>query len=180
MSEGVVAVAAGRAAGKGNQGLMAVSNLQGSAALNQFVIFRVGSEEYGVPIDRVQEIRSWQPVTRLPNAPPKVLGIVNLRGVVIPVFDMRSCFGLEPTAPGKSNVVIITAVHEDTIGMLVDTVSDIVDVDAAQIQPAPSLSEAAIEESISGIVTVDDRMLILLDIEQLFPAGQVQGLPAAA
>jgi len=179
MSEGVVAVAGSRAA-KGNQGLMAGSNQQGAVALNQFVVFRVGSEEYGVQIDRVQEIRSWQPVTRLPNAPQKVLGIVNLRGVVIPVFDMRSCFGLEPTAPGKSNVVIITAVHDDTIGMLVDTVSDIVDVDAAQIQPAPSLSEAAIEDSISGIVTVDDRMLILLDIEHLFPATQVQAFQAAA
>jgi purine-binding chemotaxis protein CheW len=137
----------------------------------QVLTFALGSEVYGVDILRLKEIRGWSPVTRLPHLPPAVLGVLNLRGIVVPIIDLRVRFGL-PVAEFTTVTVIIvlslrTATGDQEFGIVVDRVMDVVDVAADQVKPTPATACAVTAEVIEGIVTVDEQMLILLDAERL-------------
>ena len=128
---------------------------------------RLGGEEYGLGILAVQEIRGWSPVTAIPHAPRWLLGVINLRGVVVPVIDLRLKFSLERADYNETTVVIILNVGARVAGIVVDGVSDVITLRAEQIRPAPSLGSSADTNHITGFATLDGRLRILIDIERL-------------
>jgi purine-binding chemotaxis protein CheW len=144
----------------------------------QVLTFVLGSETYGVDILRVQEIRGWSSVTKIPHAPPHVLGVLNLRGSIVPIVDMRMQFNLERAEYTAVTVIIVLSVQSRTgrrdFGVVVDGVSDVVTVDQAQVKPAPDLGSRAATEHIRGLMPVSDRMVVLLDIDRLI-GGQLPG-----
>ena len=156
----------------------------------QVLTLLLGDETYGVDILRVQEIRGWTPVTRIPYAPPHVLGVLNLRGSIIPIVDLRLLFALERAEYSAVTVIVVLSVIcRDTrrnFGVVVDGVSDVVDVDAAQVRPAPDLGSTAATDHISGLLPVSDHMVILLDIDKLIgydrmvSGDAVEALPEAS
>lgn len=152
-----------------------VSHAFGSAnsMTQQFLTFRVGSEEYGVDIMTVREIKGWTETTRLPNSPPFIRGVINLRGLIIPIFDLRARFHGGMTEATPKHVVIILAVGARNIGLLVDAVSDILDVTAEQIKPAPTAGTMIEADFIGGLISVEERMTVLLDIQYLFDPQQI-------
>ena len=115
----------------------------------------------------VREIKGWSEVTRLPNSPDYMRGVMNLRGVIIPIFDLRSRFGMGQTEATEKNVVIIIAVGDRTIGILVDAVSDILTTTSEEIKPPPSM-EGADTEFLEGLISVEERMVAILDVKGLF------------
>lgn len=133
---------------------------------NEFLTFTLGSEEYGIDILKVQEIRSYERVTTIANAPDFIKGIVNLRGTIVPVVDMRIKFHLGDVVYDEFTVVIILNVAGRVVGMVVDSVSDVITLSAEQVRPAPSFSSSFDTQYILGLGTVDKRMLILMDIER--------------
>lgn len=142
-----------------------------SGLQRQVLTFALGAEVYGVDILRLKEIRGWSPVTRLPHSPPAVLGVLNLRGVVVPIIDLRVRFGM-PAAEFTAVTVIIvlslrTARGDQEFGIVVDKVMDVVDIAPDQVRPAPATGGTVAAEVIAGIATVDEHMLILLDAERL-------------
>lgn len=135
----------------------------------QFLTFTVDGEEYGVDIMTVREIKGWTDTTRLPNSPDYMRGVMNLRGLIIPIFDLRARFHRGLTDATAKHVVIILAVGERNIGVLVDTVSDILDVQGTQIRPAPAATESQSQaDYIGGLISLDDRMVVVLNVEHLF------------
>jgi purine-binding chemotaxis protein CheW len=135
----------------------------------QYVTFTVGTEEYGVNILSVREIRGWTPESRLPNLPDYVRGVVNLRGIIIPIFDLRARFGGGTTEVTKRHVVVVIQVGERTRGILVDAISDIVAIAVDEIKSPPIMESGLIESQyLSGLYTVDQRMVTLLNVARLF------------
>lgn len=133
---------------------------------SELLTFKLGAEHYGIDILKVQEIRRYEAVTRIANAPEYLKGVINLRGNIVPIVDMRIRFGLPHAEYDRFTVVIILNVGHRVVGIVVDGVSDVVRLAPAQIQPGPAM--AAIDSScITGLGTLDDRMLILLDIDAL-------------
>ncbi len=147
------------------------------AAPREVLSFRLGAEEYGIDILRVQEIRGYEPPTRVAGAPEFIKGVVNLRGVIVPVVDMRIRFGLAEVQYNTFTVVIVLNVAGRTVGMVVDSVSDVLELGAGQIKPAPDFSAAIDAAFITGLGTVrhgdEERMLILMDIEQLMRSPEM-------
>jgi len=141
----------------------------------QFLTFRLGGEEYGVGILTVQEIRGWSSVTKVPHTPAWLLGVINLRGVVVPIIDLRIKFDFASAEYNETTVVIILTVATRVIGVVVDAVSDVITLGSQQIKPAPSLGNGAETHHIIGFGTLDERMRILMDVEKLM-AGADMGL----
>ncbi|HVL10619.1 MAG TPA: chemotaxis protein CheW [Burkholderiaceae bacterium] len=145
-------------------------------SLREFLSFRIGSEEYGIDILRVQEIRSYEAPTRLAGAPAAVVGVTNLRGVVVPIVDLRMHLGKTSDVNG-STVIIVLNVGGTVIGAVVDAVSDVVELSPLQIKPVPDLRHNMDLAHISGIATIDSaqgaRLLILLDIERTMSSAEV-------
>lgn len=133
----------------------------------EFVSFFAGGQSFSLTITQVREIRRWSPVTPLPNAPRELLGVMNLRGSVIPIYDLAASFGLSPTVDNPRNVVVV-AVHErQTIGLLVEAVSEILSVEQAQIQEAPDMRSENARRTITGVITVDEGMTRVIDLGAL-------------
>ena len=143
----------------------------------QFISLKVGSENYAIDILSVREIKGWTSTTVLPNQPEYVLGVLNLRGAIVPVFDLRCRFGQGLTDATRMHVVIIVRVLERTVGVLVDAVSDILTVNVADIRPVPEMDRTHSTEYFSGIVTINDGTVVLLNLDKLF--NQID-VPAAA
>ena len=158
----------------------ALQNLQ----LNEFLTFTLGAEEYGVDILRVQEIRGWSPVTRIPQSPQHVLGVLNLRGSIVPIIDLRLRFGLERAAVTPLTVIVVLSVEHASgrreFGLVVDSVSDVLDLDASALREAPALGGHAGSEFIQGLATVAEKMLILLNVEDLLKRDLDAGADALA
>ncbi len=133
----------------------------------EFLSFRLGAEEYGIDILKIQEIRSYEPPTRIANAPAFVKGVINLRGVIVPIVDLRVKLGCEAVDYNSFTVVIVLNVKGRVIGTVVDSVSDVLELGPEAIKPAPEMSCSVDSACITGIGSVADRMLILLDIEAL-------------
>ena len=140
---------------------------------NEFLTFTLGHEEYGVEILKVQEIRSYEAPTTIANAPPFLKGVVNLRGVIVPIIDMRIKFSLSKADYDQFTVVIILNVAQRVVGMVVDSVSDVLQLSGEQIREAPQFSASIDAEYITGLGTVDKRMLILIDIEKLMTSSDM-------
>ncbi|WP_409269546.1 chemotaxis protein CheW [Massilia sp. BHUDP2] len=134
--------------------------------------FRLGEEEYGVDILKVQEIRGHDPLTRIANAPDFIQGVVNLRGIIVPIVDLRLRFGITATRK-QPRVVIILNVGGRVIGMVVDGVSDVVRLGPTDIRPAPEMGSSFGADFLLGLGTIDERMLILLDIEALMASSEL-------
>lgn len=134
----------------------------------QYVTFLVGDKSFGVVIVMVREIRQWSPTTALPNQMPYTRGVLNLRGTVVPVHDLRARLGGALTEATENHVVVIASVKDQIVGVLVDAVSDIVNVNASSIRPVPSTSVHDGNNCISGLVSNGDEMVALLDLEALF------------
>ena len=137
----------------------------------QFLSFTLGKEEYGVDILRVQEIRSWEPVSRIPNVPPYEKGVVNLRGAIVPIIDLRERFHLGACIYTPLTVVVVLQAYigEKTrvMGVVVDAVSDVVNVNRKNIQSSPSFGAKVSTEFFNGLVSVNERMVMLLDVDKL-------------
>jgi len=140
--------------------------------------FRLGKEEYGISILAVQEIRGYDAVTRIANAPAFLKGVINLRGQIVPIVDMRIKFALGQAEYDAFTVVIILNIGRQVIGMVVDSVSDVVTLAPDQVRPAPSIGGGIDADHLLGLGTVGERMLILLDIERLMAAPDM-GLAAS-
>lgn len=146
----------------------------------QFLTFTVEKEEYGVDIMTVREIKGWTETTRLPNSQEFMRGVMNLRGLIIPIFDLRTRFNRGVTEATAKHVVIILAVKERNIGLLVDTVSDILNINADQIKPAPNSETQQNEAFISGLISLENRMVVILDVEHLFDTQHIEHVIAQA
>ena len=133
----------------------------------EFLTFRLGAEEYGIDILKVQEIRSYEPPTRIANAPPFIKGVVNLRGVIVPIVDLRLKLACPTADYNDFTVVIVLNVKGRVVGAVVDSVSDVLALDTESIKPAPEMNSEVDMGFITGIGSLDKRMLILLDIEGL-------------
>lgn len=136
-------------------------------AIREFLAFKLGDEEYGMDILRVQEIRSFERPTRMANAPAYILGVVNLRGVIVPIIDLRIKFGLEEVTYDSFTVVIVLAIGAQVVGVVVDAVSDVITLTPEQLRPVPEFASAIGNDHLLALGSVQDRMLILLDIEKL-------------
>jgi len=137
----------------------------------QFLSFTLGREEYGVDILRVQEIRSWEPVSRIPNVPNYEKGVVNLRGAIVPIIDLRERFQLGNSHYGTTTVVVVLQAQigdkARIMGVVVDAVSDVIEVDENTIQTAPNFGAKVSTDFINGLVSVNGRMVMLLDVDKL-------------
>jgi purine-binding chemotaxis protein CheW len=150
----------------------AVATQKGSA---EFLTFRLGGEEYGIDILRVQEIRSYEEPTRIANAPSFIKGVVNLRGVIVPVVDLRIKLGCDKVEYNGFTVVIVLNVRGRVVGAVVDSVSDVLELAGDLVKPAPDMNTNVDTSFITGIASVGERMLILMDIEALM-SSQDMGL----
>jgi purine-binding chemotaxis protein CheW len=149
-------------------------------ATREVLVFILGSEEYGVDILKVQEIRGYDKVTPIPSAPAYLKGIVNLRGVIVPLVDMRVRFGLAEPRYDSTTVVVILRVAGRIIGLVVDAVSDVVHLAPNDVKEAPTLGAVVDSSFIAGLATRDDRMILLLDIEKLLSSGEMNLLAQVA
>jgi purine-binding chemotaxis protein CheW len=140
----------------------------------QYISLKVGTENYAIDILSVREIKGWTSTTVLPNQPDYVLGVLNLRGAIVPVFDLRCRFGQGLTEATSMHVVIIVKVMDRTIGILVDAVSDILTINTADIRPVPDMDRTASTEYFSGILSVNDTTVVILRLEKLFNREEIQ------
>ncbi|WP_280152175.1 chemotaxis protein CheW [Piscinibacter sp. XHJ-5] len=143
------------------------------AAGGEFLTFRLGAEEYGIDILKVQEIRSYEPPTRIANAPAFIKGVVNLRGVIVPIVDLRVKLGCDSVEYNSFTVVIVLNVRGRVVGAVVDSVSDVLELGAGTIKAAPEMHTAVDTSFITGIGSINERMLILMDIEALMSSADM-------
>ena len=143
----------------------AVNNLSHGREL---IAFRIGDQEFCVNIMSVREIRGWTPATSMPHAPPYVLGIINLRGAVLPIVDLSLRLGMKPAEPTVRHVIIVAQVGPKVVGLLVEAVSDILTVTDENIQPTPEVSSDLERQFARGILAIDKRMICLIELEALF------------
>ncbi|MBI5164095.1 MAG: chemotaxis protein CheW [Magnetospirillum sp.] len=137
----------------------------------QFISFTIGDEEYGVDIMAIREIKGWSASTALPNTPAYMRGVINLRGAIVPILDLRARFSGGLTEALARHVIIVVAVGSRVAGILVDAVADIITVATADIQPVPQISSGEASDFLAGLVTVDGRMVALLDLDRVFAFG---------
>ncbi|HVT12744.1 MAG TPA: chemotaxis protein CheW [Fimbriimonadaceae bacterium] len=143
---------------------------------SQFLTFTLAGEEYGVDILKVQEIKGYVATTRVPNSPPEVVGVLNLRGTIVPIIDLRTKFGLEAIAYDAFAAIVVVVVENQIKGMVVDRVSEVVSIPKADIQPPADCGSTASARAVSGMAQVGDKLVTLLDVEAILLG---QGEPAA-
>ncbi len=147
--------------------------MAGEATSREFLTFVLGNEEYGIEILKVQEIRGYDSVTQIANTPGFIKGVINLRGVIVPIVDMRIKFNLGKVTYDEFTVVIILNVANRVLGMVVDSVSDVLTLSPEQIKQAPEFGSGIDTAYVMGLGAVDDRMLILVDIERLMTSSEM-------
>lgn len=144
---------------------------------DQYLSFILANEEYGVDILRVQEIKGWSKTTPIPNTPSYIKGVMNLRGAIVPIIDLRERFGLPPLTYGPMTVVIVLSVRseqrERLMGVVVDAVSDVYNVRAEDLKPAPDLGDKLRSEFVKGLATVDEKLMVVVDIDNLLNSDEL-------
>lgn len=158
---------------RNDQSNIAVVQAKTDGAGDEFLAFTLGKEEYGIDILKVQEIRGYESVTRIANAPDFIKGVVNLRGIIVPIVDMRIKFNLGEPIYDQFTVVIILNINGRVVGMVVDSVSDVITLSAEEIKPAPEMGTAFNTDYLIGLGTLDQRMLILVDINKLMSSTEM-------
>jgi purine-binding chemotaxis protein CheW len=153
----------------------AVALSLGAAAAKamEVLAFTLGQEEYGIDIQKVQELRGYDTVTRIANAPEHIKGVVNLRGIIVPIIDMRIKFNLGTPTYDQFTVVIVLNIGSRVMGMVVDSVSDVITLKPEQIKPAPEMGSVLDTGYLIGLGTIDERMLILVDIDKLMSSDEM-------
>jgi purine-binding chemotaxis protein CheW len=146
----------------GQEGLASASD-----NLVQFISFAIGDDQYGVDIMAVREIKEWTEITHLPKQPEYVRGVLNLRGVIVPIIDLRCRFGQGLTEATPLHVIIIVQIEHQLVGLLADRVSDIISIDTAKIKMVPKVAQSARLDFLSGIVTVENSMIALIELSNL-------------
>jgi purine-binding chemotaxis protein CheW len=172
------ALAAGQAGA--TQGVIAGAAAAGIAELSQFISFAIGTDQYGVDIMAVREIKGWSEITHLPKQPDYMRGVLNLRGAMVPIVDLRCRFGQGLTAATPLHVVIVVQIGARQAGLLADRVLDIVGVNAAQIQPVPRISQSSRADFLSGLVMVESGMIALIELSRLLSMSDGPGAAASA
>ncbi len=138
--------------------------------VQELIAFRTGTQEFCVNVRSVREIRGWTPATSLPHAPGFVLGVINLRGIVLPIIDLATRLGFSPTEPTARHAIIVVECGRQAAGLLVEGVSDIFTVDEAQIQPTPDVASEAAKLFIRGVIATEGRLISIVDIDNILPA----------
>ena len=151
---------------------------------HQYLTFMLAGEEYGVDILRVQEIKGWDTVTQIPNTPAYIRGVINLRGTIVPIIDMRTRFQLENLEYGPTTVVIVLRVNNEdksrTMGVVVDGVSDVYNMPKEDIKPSPDFGTAVDTAFVKGLATVNNKMVIVLDIDNMLNSRELSVVDSAA
>ncbi|MCO5145292.1 MAG: chemotaxis protein CheW [Aquamicrobium sp.] len=148
------------------------------AANSELIAFRLGAQEFCLDIMSVRDIRGWTPTTPLPHSSQYVKGVINLRGAVLPVVDLAARLGFSPAEPSARHVIIITQVGNQTIGLLVDAVSDILTVDSGSIQATPNVASELARAFMKGVIAMEGRMISLIALDSVLTRDQAgQGLP---
>lgn len=142
-----------------------------NAAPTQFISFAIGNDQYGVDIMAVREIKGWSEITHLPKQPDYMRGVLNLRGSIVPIVDLRCRFGQGITEATPLHIVLIVQIGNRPVGLLADRVIDIVSFESAQIQPVPQIAQASRIDLLSGLVTSEGMMIALIDLNNLLPAS---------
>ncbi|PIJ50941.1 chemotaxis protein CheW [Erwinia sp. OLTSP20] len=150
-----------------------VTRLAGETVGQEFLVFTLGNEEYGIDILKVQEIRGYDQVTRIANTPAFIKGVTNLRGVIVPIVDLRVKFLQSDVDYNENTVVIVLNLLQRVVGIVVDGVSDVLSLTQEQIRPAPEFAVTMSTEYLTGLGALDDRMLILIDIEKLLNSEEM-------
>ncbi|MDU6411268.1 MAG: chemotaxis protein CheW [Yersiniaceae bacterium] len=154
-------------------GLATVTKLAGETVGQEFLIFTLGDEEYGIDILKVQEIRGYDQVTRIANTPSFIKGVTNLRGVIVPIIDLRVKFAQQDVEYNDNTVVIVLNFEQRVVGIVVDGVSDVLSLTTEQIRPAPEFAVTLATEYLTGLGSLGERMLILVDIEKLLSSEEM-------
>jgi purine-binding chemotaxis protein CheW len=141
---------------------------RGNTPIIQLVGFRLDNEDYAIAITKIQEIILMKPITRIPQVPDYIEGLINLRGSVIPIINLRKRFGLSPRGVDDETRTIVVNIHDKTVGCVVDAVTQVMRINRDQIQPPPLSVLAVAHQYISGLARLEDRLLIVLDIDRLF------------
>jgi purine-binding chemotaxis protein CheW len=142
-------------------------NASDQASITEFISFAIGDDQYGVDIMAVREIKGWSNVANLPNQPDYVRGVLNLRGVMVPIVDLRCRFGQGTTEATPIHIVIIVQVGTRQVGLLADRVIDIISFESTQVQPVPRVSQATQLDFLRGLVTIEGQMIALIDLPSL-------------
>ncbi|HTY37420.1 MAG TPA: chemotaxis protein CheW [Bacteroidota bacterium] len=161
-------------------GRSAAQSGTGDNELLQLVSFKIGGEEFGVDILRVQEINRMMDVTKIPNAPSFVDGVINLRGKVIPVIDLRSRLGMERKERDTNTRIVVIEVHRRIVGFVVDSVSEVLRIPRSVTEPPPSIAGGVNEDYITAVGKLEDRLLILLDLERILRPDESEPFEQAA
>lgn len=149
-------------------------------AAKQFITFTLGAEEFGIDIMLVREIKGWTETTALPKTPHYMRGVINLRGVIVPILDLRARFGMGPTEPSQTHVIIIVTAGARITGLLVDAVSDIVSVEPETVRPVPDMGPTVGERFVDGLAALGDRMVTLVSLDALIGAGSARAAESRA
>jgi len=152
-------------------------------AEDQYLTFMLAAEEYGLEILKVQEIKGWEQTTPVPNAPSYVLGVINIRGEIVPIIDLRIRFDLESVPPSPTTVIVVITIHsgelERTIGLVVDAVSEVYRFEKENIQEPPATGDRTSADCINGLASFEEKMVLLLDVDRLIDFDRINE-PAAA
>jgi len=152
----------------------------GDESGSQYLTFKLAGEEYGLNIVKVQEIKGWTPVTKVPNTPEYVCGVLNLRGTIVPIIDMRARFNLDQSEYTETTVIIVLSVESErgsrVVGIVVDAVSDVLNVNASDIKPTPDFGTTVDMEFISGLAAVGEQMVMLLEIDKMLSTDELKML----
>lgn len=138
-----------------------------NGALFEFISLYAGDQSFCIDLNRIREIRRWEPITMLPHSPPFVLGVVNLRGAVIPIIDLAAKLGFPPLQPTKRNVIIICNLGSQVIGLLVESVSEILTVQMSELKDAPRVKEDASNHAIRGVISIKEDMTRVIDLDAM-------------
>jgi purine-binding chemotaxis protein CheW len=144
-----------------------MSTAVAASSASQVLCFQLAGQEYAVSILQVKEIRRYSPTTTLPDVPPYVLGVINLRGTVIPVFDLRQRFGVGPTTIDRNTAIIVVSVETRNVGLLVDAVTRVENITPEMLRPTPPLAGTVDSSFLSGLIAIGDRLITWLDVAQL-------------
>jgi purine-binding chemotaxis protein CheW len=151
----------------------------GTASLSHFISFAIGDDQYGVDIMAVREIKGWSQITTLPRQPDYMRGVLNLRGVMVPIIDLRCRFGQGRTEASPLHIVIVVQIGPNHVGLLADRVLDIVALEVSQIQPVPRISQASRAHFLSGLVTIESGMIALIDLSHILSVSAEEGAEIA-
>lgn len=145
-----------------------------SAVSRELIAFRIGEQEFCVDIMAVREIRGWTPATPLPRAPGYMKGVINLRGAVLPIVDLGARFGLTTSEPTARHVIMVARIGGRTVGLLVDAVSDIIQLTDEQVQPTPDIASDHVKTFVKGIFAIDGRMISLIELDRIVPESEAE------